>query len=182
MEIIECACGCGNLIERVDSRGRLRRFIHKHGHSKGPIIPTEIRFWSKVNKTEGCWLWEACVNSWGYGQFKLNGKQKQAQRVSWMLNFGPIPEGMEVLHKCDNPPCVRPDHLFLGSQDDNMKDKNYKNRQAFGERQGSAKLTEDQIRLIRVSNKSSITLGLEYNVSESTIVRIKSRKTWRHVA
>lgn len=80
------------------------------------------RFWSKVDKTSGCWVWTASRSGNGYGQFRLDGHNRPAHRLAWELTHGAIPEGAFVLHECDNPPCVRPDHLFLGDQSLNMAD------------------------------------------------------------
>ena len=91
-----------------------------------PTNTIEDRFWSKVRKDDGCWEWTASVNRRCYGWFHFGGKVERkalkAHRVSWELHNGPIPEGLWVLHKCDNPRCVRPDHLFLGDRTDNMRD------------------------------------------------------------
>lgn len=90
------------------------------------------RFWNKVNKTESCWLWIASVGSNnGYGCIKFEGKTQQAHRVSWKLRHGEIPAGMLVLHRCDIPLCVNPEHLFLGTQSDNMRDCRDKGRLAI---------------------------------------------------
>jgi len=83
------------------------------------------RFWSKVEKGDQCWNWAASIKGGsrgGYGLFWMNGVAKNAHRVSWLLKFGAIPEGMSVLHKCDNRKCVNPDHLYLGDNSQNMKD------------------------------------------------------------
>ena len=88
----------------------------------------EDRFLNKVNKTNSCWLWTASKNNSGYGEFNLNKKMVKAHRVSWLLTFGEIPEGMCCLHKCDVRECVNPEHLFLGSNADNMADKKAKGR------------------------------------------------------
>jgi hypothetical protein len=101
-------------------------------------IPLETRFWAKVVKSDGCWLWTGCrsvkagTGQLGYGQIRVGGMQSlratTAHRVSWMLAHGPVPEGCDICHRCDNPACVRPDHLFLGSRQDNVKDMHGKKR------------------------------------------------------
>lgn len=81
------------------------------------------RFWEKVDRSGDCWTWIPTARSgFGYGKFAINRTMINAHRASWILNFGEIPDGRFVLHKCDNPPCVRPDHLFLGTHTDNMRD------------------------------------------------------------
>lgn len=88
----------------------------------------EERFWSKVDKSGDCWVWIASTSSKGYGKFWFRNWHWRAHRVSWILANGEIPEGMHILHECDNPPCVNPDHLTSGTQLDNMKDKVQKGR------------------------------------------------------
>lgn len=94
-----------------------------------------IKFWAKVDKTPGhgpkgeCWIWTACTNKFGYGQLGVQRKHWRAHRFGYTLQVGPIPEGLHVLHDCDNPPCVRGSHLFLGTDADNTKDKMKKGRQ-----------------------------------------------------
>jgi hypothetical protein len=105
----------------------------KPRNRKYVIRPLEERFWEKVAKGDGCWLWTASLGSTGYGQIcvrdeKGQYRQTKAHRVSWILTNGPIPGGLQVLHKCDNPPCVNPDHLFLGTAIDNMRDMAAKGR------------------------------------------------------
>lgn len=93
---------------------------------------TAARFWSKVRKGDGCWEWQAKRFDNGYGSFAVSRNKNQgAHRVAWELTNGPIPAGMSVLHHCDNRPCVRPDHLFLGTQLDNMRDMLAKGRQRW---------------------------------------------------
>lgn len=88
------------------------------------------RFESKFYVTPGCWIWTGSKNTGGHGQFTVCGKCITAHRVSYELYIGPIPEGMWVLHKCDNPPCQNPDHLFLGTRQDNVDDMVRKGRQS----------------------------------------------------
>ncbi len=93
-------------------------------------VPLPIRFWAKVKKTKTCWIWCGSCNR-GRGQINIDGKPKFASRVSWEMHNGPIPLGIKVLHKCDNPLCIRPSHLFLGTQTDNMRDCINKGRKAL---------------------------------------------------
>ena len=96
-----------------------------NGHAVGCLI---FRFWTKVKKTKDCWLWTASIVGNGYGGFSLDGQMRRAHRVAWELTFGPVPDGYQVLHKCDVRPCVRPDHLFLGTHTDNLRDAAAKGR------------------------------------------------------
>lgn len=82
----------------------------------------EERFWAKVEKTDGCWLWTAALSTTGYGRIGVGKKMAYTHRLSWEMHNGPIPPGMHICHHCDNPKCVRPDHLFLGTRTDNMRD------------------------------------------------------------
>lgn len=144
----------------------------------------EERFWSKVAKGGGCWEWTRYREpDWGYGIFRaVPGESMQkAHRVSWEIAHGPIPEGMQVCHRCDNPPCVRPDHLFLGTHLDNMRDRNAKGRQSRdgstpGENSTSAKLTDEQVKDIRdrylAGGVLQQDLAAEYNISQTQISRI----------
>jgi len=97
--------------------------------SKRPLRPVEERFWEKVDKTDGCWVWKAHLLYNGYGRFSVNLKTEYSHRVSWFLEHGEWPTGKHVTHTCDNPACVRPDHLVLGTVADNMADRNSKKRQ-----------------------------------------------------
>ena len=86
-------------------------------------VPLEERFWKYVLKSNGCWEWQGLRTVGGYGLYWIErNQQTTAHRVSWLIAYGPIPDGIEVLHSCDNPPCIRPQHLFLGTQQDNIDD------------------------------------------------------------
>lgn len=115
-------------------------------------------FWSKVDlRPEGCWLWKGSTDAYGYGQFcrRFSGKRiHKAHRVAWEKSKGPIPDGQQVLHRCDNPSCVNPEHLFLGTQLENIADMVGKLRNPKGEKHGSAKLSDDQIDAIRLLGAS----------------------------
>lgn len=102
----------------------------KHGPSSRTRATLAERFWSKVHKTEHCWIWTAGTDQQGYGRIGIGGRREpveRAHRVSWFLRHGTMPS-LCVLHKCDNPPCVNPDHLFLGTRTDNAEDKVAKGR------------------------------------------------------
>ena len=140
------------------------------------------RFWSKVNKdTEsGCWEWTASCRR-GYGQFKFNDRNQGAHRVSWQIHNGEIPHhdsyhGMCVLHHCDNRKCVYPKHLFLGTDQDNSFDMVKKNRQAKGESQWKAKLTTEQVRIIRywwsLGNMSKKRIAKFFGVTANHVSKI----------
>ncbi len=150
-------------------------------------IKVENRFWSKVltGNEDECWEWQSCLVCKGYGGFKYKGKQVRAHRFSYELNKGPIENGLFVCHKCDNPKCVNPSHLFLGTNLENMKDKTNKGRAAKGEKQHLAKLTEKQVVEIRqkyaTKNYTQSQLGREYNVDYKSICYIINRITWKHI-
>lgn len=88
----------------------------------------EDRFWARVKKGDGCWEWTGSTGRRGYGTFMVHGERTRSHRYSWALHFGAIPDGLWVLHRCDNPPCVRPDHLWLGTVLDNNVDSRIKGR------------------------------------------------------
>jgi hypothetical protein len=154
----------------------------------------EMHFWGKVRIGDGCWEYTEARSKTGYGQFQVGPRrQAQAHRFSWLLAHGPIPPGMCVCHSCDNPACVRPTHLWLGTHAENMADMTRKGRQAKGDRvhvsigssNGNAKLTEDTVRDIRArlaAGEQQRALAAAYGASQSTIGLIARRITWRHVS
>ncbi len=180
-----CACGCGQPLQEPKYKPKIsRRFILGHARR----VPVEVRFWQKVNKTDTCWLWTAMLSPDGYGNIKDRERSTpsiRAHRFSWELHFGPIPNRMLVCHKCDIPACVRPDHLFLGTDKSNSDDKVRKGRQqgTKGEIHPSAKLTEMQVKEIRAREHtmSAPRLGAEYGVSSTVIYGIWKRHIWKNI-
>ena len=142
-------------------------------------------FWRRVVKTDGCWLWTGTVLPRGYGRMKFRDGVELTHRVSWILHFGPIPSGMCVCHACDTPGCVRPDHLWLGTNADNNRDKMEKGRQAKGEKNGAVKLTEATVRLIRArydAGESQCSLMREFDIHRTRVFKIVHRVQWRHLS
>jgi predicted XRE-type DNA-binding protein len=141
------------------------------------------RFWPNVLLADGCWTWTAYKSSGGYGRLTHLGRCHWAHRVSYELNVGPIEGGLHVLHRCDNPACVRPEHLSLGTRTDNMQDALKKGRLSLGERH-SSKLTKRQVERIKVHYETWGTpqriLAKEYGISQQQVSNIVRGKTWRY--
>jgi HNH endonuclease/Helix-turn-helix domain len=138
--------------------------------------PFAERFWAKVAKGDGCWEWQGNRNGNGYGLVAIDGRQRRAHRVAWELAYGPIPEAAYVCHRCDNPPCVRPDHLFLGSPAENTRDMVRKDRASVvGRTPARRKLTVEDVAEIRRLYADGMTqpeLGPKFGVHNSTICRV----------
>lgn len=143
-------------------------------------------FMSKVSKQpDGCWIWKGVVPWHGYGVHCFNGISARAHRMSWLLFNGIIPEGLLVCHRCDVTTCVNPDHLFVGTHVDNLRDRDKKRRLAFGTRHGLSKLTEAQVKSLRNKNltrEEVKQLAIEYKITLSAAESARSRKTWKHVS
>lgn len=192
---------CGRPVSKYGSqRG------HKHRlrvdlrfcSAKCKLDGVHIRFWDGVNKdgpehpTLGkCWVITTRFGPAGYGLISVYNKRVLCHRFSYELEYGPIPEGLDILHKCDNPPCVNPAHLFAGTHKENMNDRDRKGRlgveKRLGENAGSAILTEEQVREIRsiyrkgVIGKGTYVIARKFGVSASTIYAIVKGEHWRHV-
>lgn len=134
-------------------------------------------------RTNGCWVWTGPLNDKGYGRFRADEGKVYAHRVAYEKFVGPIPVGMDILHKCDVPRCVNPAHLFLGTQADNNADRDSKGRHVAlrGELNGRARITEQVVRLIRASKKSSLSLSKQIGIDASAIRKIRRRECWGHV-
>lgn len=144
----------------------------------------EDRFWGRVQKTDadGCWIWTGYLRN-AYGQIEIDGKTIRAHRASWVFHHGEIPAGMIVCHRCDNPPCVNPKHLFLGTHASNMADKVSKGRQARGKKLGIAKLSMTHAQTIRKIYKngkmSMYAIAQHFGVSHKTISNIVRNLIWK---
>ncbi len=143
--------------------------------------PIEERFWSKVNKGSKCWVWTAAKYYNRYGAFNIKGRMYGAHRVSYEIEYGSIPKGMCVCHMCDNPSCVRPSHLFIGTHEDNMADANVKGRYAKGPEHVHSKLTEEQVKVILRDKRVHREIAEDYPVARETISAIKRGKAWKHI-
>ena len=142
------------------------------------------RFWEKVNKTDGCWEWTAFRNRNGYGRFQFaDGHPVNAHRFAYEITYGPVSLNLFVCHKCDNPTCCRPDHLFLGTPKDNMADCVAKGRinrtfRVRGHDVNTSKLTKEQALTIYNSHESGPVLASRYGISKEAVNMIKTGKNW----
>lgn len=145
------------------------------------------RFWQKVAITDDCWEWQAAKDKRGYGMFGVDKNERRAfaHRVSWRLHSGVIPDGLFVCHSCDNPPCVNPSHLFLGTHAENVADMMAKGRHRHGESHQNSKLKAEDVKNIRhlyfAERREGKELAAFYGVSRATVSLIVNRKSWAHV-
>lgn len=201
---ISLSCkNCGKTFETIPSviaRGR-GKFCNRLCCDKWKVNHVVERFWSGVNKfghPKGCWIWTRYRDEDGYGHFNIHRKDILAHRFSWMIhNSLPIPDGMLICHDCDNPPCVNPDHLFIGTHQDNRQDAVNKGRTAKGdksgmrlhpgllqgEKHGNAKLTTEQVIEIRrlKHTLSSRQLSERHGVTQAYIRAIILGLSWKHI-
>lgn len=153
-----------------------------------PLLWRFERFFSK-RKRKGCWEWTGSSMIRGYGSFRVGGRAGasfMAHRVAWVVYRGPIPEGLLVCHHCDNPACVNPDHLFLGTQRENTHDMMNKGRQRFGGKGvvGDRRLTAEDVLAIRLASEAGELrneAALRFGISVGTVSDITSGKTWKDV-
>jgi len=143
------------------------------------------RFWAKVQKKgpDECWPWTGGMIR-GYGVFtvpKAKQRNRRASRFSFELSNGPIPEGLCVCHRCDNPPCVNPSHLFLATNRENTADKVRKKRHLFGEKHLQAKLTQADVLAIRASSERTGVIAARYGIHRTTALRARIGERWAHL-
>lgn len=144
------------------------------------------RFLERVLVGDGCWEWTGTSCRRGYGTLMVRGHKCRAHHVGYEIFNGPVPSGMYVCHRCDNPRCVRASHLFIGTAGDNAADRHAKDRDAHqrGESQGGAKLTDAKVREIRERanrGENFCSLGRAFGVTEAAIRMAVTRRTWSHV-
>jgi hypothetical protein len=141
------------------------------------------RFEKKFRVTPGCWLWTGSPGTTGYGAFWLGDKNVAAHRFSYAAYKGEIATGMLVLHSCDNPLCVNPDHLRLGTNSDNTLDKVSRDRcnSSKGVANHFSKLNEHDVRMIRSDQRRRGLIACKFGIAVSTVTKIKNRTLWRHL-
>lgn len=194
-----CQCGCG-LRTRISpvtdqshgwTKGEPRRYLLGHATRRSKQkLPTD--FWSLVLRgaAHECWPWQGTKNEEGYGSLRVSRRSCGAHRLAYELSVGPIPDGMFVLHHCDNPPCCNPAHLFLGTHQDNMTDMAAKGRgrSPKGSKKAEAKLTEDRVQEARhLFQKGHPEFGYtglarRYGIGVVTMYKAITRQTWTHVS
>lgn len=149
--------------------------------------PLEERFWKHALKSDGCWIWKGPKDQDLYGiigGYPHQGKNIRATHASWLIHRGPIPEGKRLCHTCDHPPCVNPEHLFLGTDAENQADAARKGRKLRGERNNMAKLVTWQVLEIRAKaseGSSYAAISRIYGVTPEAISLIVKRRNWKHI-
>ncbi len=142
-------------------------------------------FWPRVNKTDACWLWTGAINGWGYGSVRMKCKSFGAHAISYRVHKGEIPKGLEIMHSCDVRACVNPEHLSLGTKQDNKNDCVRKERQARGETNGHSSLTKEQVlRIAQIRREKGWgykKIAKETGLGSSAISHVLAGRTWSFV-
>lgn len=198
-------CKSTYLVDRY--RAAKSKFCSYDCYWENRIKAFAVRFWEHVQKSEECWIWTGSISAYGYGLTCRNSKTERAHRMAYELTYGQIPEGTLVLHKCDNRACVRPDHLFLGTQSDNIKDMDNKGRRPKphpnsgkhgnhcwakrfpekvlrGESNPRAVLCANDVRVVRemlARGESKTRIAKTFGVTRGAIGSIYYGRTWAHI-
>lgn len=177
----------------ANQKANLNASLREEMEQKAGDPNLQKKFWGKVIKTNDCWEWKGFRTKRGYGVFYFNWGQCIASRMAFAITNGPIPKGLMVCHKCDNPPCCNPSHLFLGTHEENQKDKANKKRSAAsvhpkkyrGEMNGFSILQKHEVLEIRSLHSSGSlkmpAIAKRYNVSYHAVYDIIRRKNWKHI-
>lgn len=173
-------CGDAFFSRRLCRRCYAREWARGNIAAFPPYSLDEILEMS-IQRTETCWLWMKGRASDGYGYIHVDGKRVQAHRLMYERVNGPIPDGLLVRHTCDNPPCVNPAHLLLGTYKDNAQDAVQRDRNSKGSRNGRANFTEEQVLAIRADARSLDVIAAEYGVSKFAIHAVQIGKSWKHL-
>jgi len=191
----KCQCGCGKdtpLSRANDMRigiqvGKPTRYCH--GHNATASAADRLRRKTVVSESSSCWEWQAARTRSGYGIFSVRGKLTYVHRFSYELHIGPIPVGYHVCHRCDNPSCCNPDHLFLGTDRENLSDMRDKGRGSDppkfqGDTHPNAKLSPDDVRTIRARvelGDNTNDIAVDFGISRSNVYAVARRETWQHI-
>lgn len=146
------------------------------------------RFNAKYQKDEsGCWIWTASCAGKGYGQIKLPGTRRQiyAHRLSYLIHKGELPDAKHICHTCDNPKCVNPDHLFVGTSQDNHDDMKAKGRHTYGEKSATVKSTTKEVLQMKAMIKAGVPqtkIAALFGLHQTTISKINRAERWKHLA
>jgi hypothetical protein len=195
---MENTCSVKNCLGKYYAKGHCEKHyqrIKKYGtpeDKKGDHVPLEKKFWANVDKHgesvtpvgTSCWKWTGKTYK-GYGRVWIDGRTERVHRASWIMENGPIPDGLCVLHRCDTPSCVRVSHLFLGTNEENSKDRSRKGRSYSGDHKGekcwTAKLTAADVLAIRADTRMQKDIAKAYGLDPSTVSDIRRRKSWTHI-
>jgi len=188
-----CKCECGTEKEVSGKMLRAKETLScgckKREEAKALMTemrrqpPPDVKFYSfyDVDPVTKCWIWNGRQDKDGYGIFYFSGGKERAHRFSYKLHYQIDPQDLMVCHHCDTPACVNPDHLFLGTCQDNLQDALQKGRFAIGDLNGRSKLTPEQVKYALSSTESGASLARKWGVSRSTVNRIRRGQGWRNV-
>lgn len=175
---IKCLlCECRSIGRKL-CRKHYMQMLRRGELDKFQVLQSTDSFHARYKKIEtGCWEWQGTTNDYGYGVFLLPGEKPiRAHRFSYEQIHGPIPHGCIIMHTCDNPPCVNPDHLRLGTKADNNRDTAIKRRHHYGTDHWNGRLTDEQVKDIRASTERQSVLAKHYKISQSYVSWLKSGK------